>query len=462
MSQKLIQPINDMKKTADYKNMAYQNKFGNIHYGIDLVSISRNTTIYASGNGTVVATGFDNVVGNVIAVTYPKAYNRENNEYADVVFRYFHLASISVKVGDVVNKDTKLGLYGNTGTISTGAHLHLEADTDTLHPLYSPTVKNSSLLKGRNYGANDSTMSNPWSWLYCKNSKPDNQTFTTSKDVYINSGLATLPFIDGSEIEQKTIELDGIDISKHNGVVDWNKVRDAGKKFAFIRLGWCGWDGSIASNNGLDSMFHTNMKNAITAGIDVGIYLYSYAKTPQAAEVAANETLEIIKPYELKYPIAFDMEDTSDSGVRYDKMSKSDNSAIINSFMNTIKSANYFPILYTYTSFIQNYVDTSLLTQWDVWIAQYAKSVTYKGKYTIWQHHGDVKGFIGTCPGVSGNCDLNTSYKDYAQLIKLNGLNKPTYNEKLANELKQKISELEKQLLSLKNELSIIESYKIS
>lgn len=211
---------------------------------------------------------------------------------------------------------------------------------------------------------------------------------------------------------------EGIDVSKHNGIIDWKKVA-AAKKFAFIRVGWAGYDGRIVGNGGLDSMFHTNMKSAISAGIDVGIYVYSYCQTAAAAKVAAKETLELVKPYTVTYPIAFDIEDNQYCSISQ----KANNTAIAKAFLSEIEASKYYGVLYSYKSFVLSYLNMSELAKYDFWLAHYTAKTDYTGKYGIWQHHGDVAGYIGSCPGVNGACDLNTAYKDYSTLIKNAGLN---------------------------------------
>ena len=207
----------------------------------------------------------------------------------------------------------------------------------------------------------------------------------------------------------------GIDVSKHNGTVDWKKVKSAGKDFAFIRLGWAGYDGRIEANGGLDPMFHANVKGALDAGLNVGVYVYSYAKTPTAAIVAAKETLKLVKPYRLTYPIAFDIEDSM-----YQSMGKAINTEIAKAFLSTVEEAKYYGILYTYKNFAESYLDMNQLSRFDLWIAQYGSKCTYQGKYGIWQYAGND----GRCAGVSGACDLNIAYKDYPQIIKSAQLNR--------------------------------------
>ena len=188
MAQKLIQPINDLYLTASYKNASYKSSFGFTHYGVDCRSERRKTTVYASGNGTVLAAGYDSVFGNILVIRYPEAYNRATGKYADGIVRYFHFASTCVTKGQAVTKDTVIGQYGNTGQYSVGAHLHFECDTDTRYPLWTPSLSGkSTFFTGSSYGAGDAAMSNPLDWIYCKFSSPDNQTYTTAGDRYINA-----------------------------------------------------------------------------------------------------------------------------------------------------------------------------------------------------------------------------------------------------------------------------------
>ena len=195
-SQKLILPINNTRVTASWKTNSYSTRFGMIHYGVDMVSSAGSTVLYASGNGTVLNCGYDNILGNMVVIKYPNSYNRITGKTQDVICRMWHMASITVKKGQSVTKDTKLGLYGNTGQYSTGAHLHIEFDTDVVNPYYTPTLSGTStFFKGTKQGANDKTMSNPLEWLYCKTSAPDKQTYTTANDIYIRPEDKTIAVI---------------------------------------------------------------------------------------------------------------------------------------------------------------------------------------------------------------------------------------------------------------------------
>ncbi len=191
----------------------------------------------------------------------------------------------------------------------------------------------------------------------------------------------------------------GIDVSYHQGAIDWNAVKASGVQFAFVRAG--------SFKSGTDAYFHQNMKGAIAAGIPVGIYVYSYATTTQMAANEALFAISVAKDYPVSYPIAYDIEDSYHKG-----MSMGDIQALINTFCNTIENAGYTPIVYSGKNFFNSKIGN--IPQ-DKWVAQYASSCDYPG-YSFWQ--SSSKGRIG---GVKGNVDIDYQYKDYSGIIKANG-----------------------------------------
>lgn len=193
-SQKLILPINNARLTASISDFSngisnakvnptdpYLKKFKFTHYGIDMVSVRGITKMYASGNGVVIATGYDNLFGNVCIIKYPKAYNHETKKAVDIIFRYFHMASIAVKAGDAVTIDTAIGCYGRTGKYGTGAHLHLEVDSDTKLYAFTAGLKTSSniIKKG-----NSKTMFNPCHFFHLKITRPELQSIIADPSKY--------------------------------------------------------------------------------------------------------------------------------------------------------------------------------------------------------------------------------------------------------------------------------------
>lgn len=211
----------------------------------------------------------------------------------------------------------------------------------------------------------------------------------------------------------------GIDISKYNIVDDWNAVKASGKKFVFIRLGWINSDGSITR----DEKFNEHYKNARAVGLDVGVYIYSYLNDSKFSRTAARNTVNMLEGKMITYPVAFDFEEYKIST----KLSKSANTDICYEFLSEVQRLGYFAMMYTYTSFVQSYLNIERLKPFAMWIADYrdpsGTNCPYKGTWGIWQYKGNT----GKCNGVSGACDLNMSKYDYATTIrtkKLNGLDK--------------------------------------
>ena len=175
MAQKLILPINKARITSGYKNANYKKQFGYAHYGIDVTDKAKSDkTVWGSGNGKITHCGWHPTGGNVVVAVYENC-ELPNGQVKDLAMRYYHLEKIYVKAGDKITKDTKLGLYGNTGA-SSGAHLHIEIDTDTKYPNYTPqTSKSNNVLKA----GTDSTL-DPVNVLWAKASSPDWQEVCNS------------------------------------------------------------------------------------------------------------------------------------------------------------------------------------------------------------------------------------------------------------------------------------------
>lgn len=178
MSQLLIMPINAARVTAGYLNKNYQNTYGYRHYGLDITDQKKtDRTLWGSGNGTVLAAGWDDNTGYTVIVRYDNVLLK-NGSVKDVVIRIWHMESINVKKGQRITKDTKLGRYGNTGRYSSGAHCHLEIDTDVKYYNYTPSFAkaNGQIIKA---GIN-STL-NPADVLCVKTTSPDYQSIIGEK-----------------------------------------------------------------------------------------------------------------------------------------------------------------------------------------------------------------------------------------------------------------------------------------
>lgn len=202
---------------------------------------------------------------------------------------------------------------------------------------------------------------------------------------------------------------DGIDVSKWQGEIDWVKVKESGVDFAIIRAGY----GNLVSQE--DPTFDKNIQAAQAAGIDCGIYWYSYATTVEDAYVEAEACYSVIKDYKLEYPVCFDIEDNTQKN-----LSTATVSGIIDAFCSTMEGKGYYVSVYSYANFLQTKVYASVLEKYDVWVAHYyVDAPAFDGNYGMWQYTD-----LGVVDGITENTvDMNYSYIDYPALIAENHLN---------------------------------------
>ena len=210
----------------------------------------------------------------------------------------------------------------------------------------------------------------------------------------------------------------GIDVSYHNGKIDWKKVKEAGIKFAIIRIGY-----GMYSNQ-KDKMFEENYKGAVKNGIAVGIYHYSYAKNEEEARREANLCLMWLGKRKLQLPIYFDIEDNSQV-----KISKIVLNNMCKTFCNIIESAGYWAGIYSNKYWADNIISgRELGKRYTYWIAQYNVKCTYNGDYAVWQYTSD-----GKVNGINGRVDMNKMVKNIIQGNNNTTLKKS--NEEIAREV---------------------------
>ncbi len=187
----------------------------------------------------------------------------------------------------------------------------------------------------------------------------------------------------------------GIDVSQHNGEIDWNEVK--GKvDFAILRLGWIG----NKDNHTLDTQFERNYNECKRLGIPVGVYVYCYSNCTDTVKSGANWTLKQLEGKTLDLPVFIDMEDESIVDIGKDNLSN-----ICIEFNKIIEKANFKPGIYANRNWFDNYLNEDLRTKYSCWIAHYNEKVNYKGQYYIWQYTS-----IGNINGISGDVDLDIIY----------------------------------------------------
>lgn len=194
----------------------------------------------------------------------------------------------------------------------------------------------------------------------------------------------------------------GIDVSKHQGEIDWKKVAADGVEFAFIRVGNRGYgSGAIVE----DEQFENNVKGAITNGIKVGVYFFSQAITVEEAIEEAEFVLEKIAPYRIDCPIVMDVEKVGDSSARMNNISVEERTANTLAFLEKIKEAGYQPMLYHNMEMGTMLLDIAQFEEYDKWFAYYNKEFYYPYEYDVWQY--SAKGRVN---GIAGDVDLNISF----------------------------------------------------
>lgn len=198
----------------------------------------------------------------------------------------------------------------------------------------------------------------------------------------------------------------GIDVSVHQGAIDWQQVRDAGVEFAIIRVGYRTYGGGEIK---LDEGFVDNISGATAAGLKVGVYFFSQAVTVDEAVAEADAVLDAIAPYDITYPVVYDWELIYDDTARTDDIPVDVLTDSCIAFCERVKSAGYTPMIYQNKGTTLFKLDLPRLQDYDFWLAEYGSEPTYYYDYQMWQYS-----CTGRIPGIAGEVDLNISFKDYS------------------------------------------------
>ena len=221
------------------------------------------------------------------------------------------------------------------------------------------------------------------------------------------------PSSSGQNISVSGVKRVGIDVSYHQGTIDWAKVKNSGVSFAIIR---CGYGSNLTSQD--DTQFLNNVRGAQANGIDIGIYLYSYAKNTtgndSSATSEAQHVLRLLneaglEPSDLAYPVYYDLEENSQASLGPSKIAD-----LATTFCNIISDAGYDVGIYANQNWWRNYLTDSVFSTagWNKWVARYPGSnkATDSGVSgtEIWQFSD-----CGNVDGINGNCDMNFDYTNH-------------------------------------------------
>lgn len=205
-----------------------------------------------------------------------------------------------------------------------------------------------------------------------------------------------------------------IDVSRYQGAIDWAQVAAAGYKGAMLK--------TVSTNRKLskradglyiDPTFETNYRNAKAAGLDVGVYYYTYATSEAMADAELFLVRQAVYGKELTLPVAVDVEEN-----KLKPMSTLDLTNLTAYALEQVERMGFYAQLYTYTGYKYELDMARLSSRWDVWLADYTgntPNVTFN--YNAHQHTSK-----GSVPGISGNVDLNVTTINYPKIISKKGL----------------------------------------
>lgn len=334
---------------------------GSAHNAIDLRA-SVGTPVFAAEPGTVNMVQYwdgktikgNQSYGNLIRIRHS---NYQGTKQLETY--YAHLSKILVSNGQTVSEGQIIGYSGNTGH-STGPHLHFEVRVN------------------RN-------RSNPLYWL-------DDDFTCANPTVAKHLGTYKSVVVPEADKNKDGGQL-GIDVSKWQGNIDWAKVAKDGVRFAILRAGSQG-------NNGpyVDPYFEKNYTGAKAAGLKVGAYVFTYGKTEEEQNKELNVWLTALQGKTFDYPVFVDVEADQLKNV-------SNLTNLVKRMMDILDQKGFIPGWYSYTNFINSYIDANALKDYPLWVADYRDSIGYKGDYMMRQYSSS-----GTIDGISGDVDLNLDY----------------------------------------------------
>ena len=197
----------------------------------------------------------------------------------------------------------------------------------------------------------------------------------------------------------------GIDVSRWQYDIDWEKVAQSGAEFAMIRIGYRGNESGLINP---DKYAQQNMVGAAAAGLKVGVYFFSQALTREEAEEEAYYVLDFIKDYDITMPVVFDWERNRDEGSRSANMDRRTLTDLSLTFLETIETAGYDAMIYFNPFMSRNLLYLQELTDYDFWLASYTETMDFPYKVKMWQYTES-----GTIPGIDTPCDFNVYFPSH-------------------------------------------------
>lgn len=231
---------------------------------------------------------------------------------------------------------------------------------------------------------------------------------TLQKHPYVNDNLVVTENNEYQYYEnEQLVTHKGIDVSSYQGAINWQQVAADGVEYAIIRLGIRGYgsEGRLV----LDEYFIRNIEGATAAGVEVGVYFFTQALTPEEAREEADFVIEALSPYNLQCTVVLDVEDVNASSARTNVLTMEQWTDNCIAFFDRIEEAGYRPMIYGNLKTFMLMLDLTRIERYPKWFAAYTPYFYYPYAFDIWQYTDSAK-----VAGITGNVDMNISFYDFS------------------------------------------------
>lgn len=250
---------------------------------------------------------------------------------------------------------------------------------------------------------------------------PDQIVFADKGQYYfmdINDALQKHPYVNENLVvtesneylyyeNEQPVTRKGIDVSSYQGEINWQQVAADGVEYAIIRLGIRGYgsEGRLV----LDEYFVRNIEGATAAGVEVGVYFFTQALTPEEAREEADFVIEALSPYNLQCTVVLDVEDVNAASARTNVLTMEQWTDNCIAFFDRIEEAGYRPMIYGNLKTFMLMLDLTRIEQYPKWFAAYTPYFYFPYAFDIWQYTDTAK-----VAGITGNVDMNISFYDFS------------------------------------------------
>lgn len=224
----------------------------------------------------------------------------------------------------------------------------------------------------------------------------------SAENIRADEETGEVTYVNGEEV----ISHKGIDVSKFQGEIDWESVKEDGVEYAFLRLGIRGYtSGEIV----IDESFEENIEGALNADIHVGVYFFSQAVTEQEILEEADFVIKNLEPYTIDYPVVIDIEEINSDNARTKDLTAEERTKLVIAFCERIREAGYTPMIYGNLKTFMLMLDITQLEDYEKWYAYYsAEEFYYPYDFSIWQYTES-----GSIAGIDTDVDMNISFKEW-------------------------------------------------